>query len=103
MKLKTKLIIILFLSTIFLLLSKTEVKAKSYYIDDMNIQATIQSNGDLQIEQTLKYVFNGDYNGIYITIPTKYKNKEDTISEISDEIYNAQGVEVQNVIISKRG
>ena len=37
MKLKTKLIIILFLSTIFLLLSKTEVKAKSYYIDDMNI------------------------------------------------------------------
>ena len=101
MKLKTKLIIILFLSTIFLLLSKTEVKAKSYYIDDMNIQATIQSNGDLQIEQTLKYVFNGDYNGIYITIPTKYKNKEDTISEISDEIYNAQGVEVQNVSLVK--
>ena len=64
MKLKTKLIIILFLSTIFLLLSKTEVKAKSYYIDDMNIQATIQSNGDLQIEQTLKYVFNGDRQGV---------------------------------------
>ena len=39
----------------------------------MQIEATVQNNGDLQIEQTLKYAFNGEYNGIYITIPTKYK------------------------------
>ena len=53
----------------------------------MQIEATIQDNGDLKIEQTLKYVFNGEYNGIYITIPTKYKNQEEIISKISNNIY----------------
>ena len=63
----------------------------------MQIEATVQDNGNLQVEQTLKYAFNGEYNGIYITIPTKYKNQEEVISKISNDIYNASGVFVQDV------
>ncbi len=74
MKIKTKAIIsLLVIIFFFILITNTKVQAKSYYIDDMQIEATVQNNGDLQIEQTLKYAFNGEYNGIYITIPTKYK------------------------------
>ena len=76
MKIKTKAIISLLVIIFFILITNTKVQAKSYYIDDMQIEATVQNNGDLQIEQTLKYAFNGEYNGIYITIPTKYKNQE---------------------------
>ena len=91
------MIILLFF--VFVFGSKLQVQAKSYYIDDMKIQATIMEDGNLEIEQTLKYVFNGSYNGIYITIPTKYKNREDIISEISDNIYNASGVYLEGVSI----
>lgn len=96
------------ISFIFILLlmafnEQNKVQAKSYYIDDMNIQAIVLENGDLEIEQTLKYTFNGSYNGIYITIPTKYKNKEEKISKISDDIYNAQGIELQKVSQLKNG
>ena len=86
MKLKTKILISLILVVLSILITNTKVQAKSYYIDDMQIEATIQENGDLQIEQTLKYVFNGEYNGIYITIPTKYSNNEKIISDISNDI-----------------
>ena len=97
MKIKTKAIISLLVIIFFILIANTKVQAKSYYIDDMQIEATVQNNGDLQIEQTLKYAFNGEYNGIYITIPTKYKNQEEVISKISNDIYNASGVFVQDV------
>ena len=51
------------ISFIFILLlmafnEQNKVQAKSYYIDDMNIQAIVLENGDLEIEQTLKYTFN---------------------------------------------
>ena len=97
MKLKTKILISLILVVLSILITNTKVQAKSYYIDDMQIEATIQENGDLQIEQTLKYVFNGEYNGIYITIPTKYSNNEKIISDISNDIYDADGVEIQSI------
>ena len=99
MKVKTKVIVGLLVIIFFILITNTKVQAKSYYIDDMQIEATIQDNGDLKIEQTLKYVFNGEYNGIYITIPTKYKNQEEIISKISNNIYNASGVVIQDVSV----
>ena len=99
MNLKKKILMIILLFFVFVFGSKLQVQAKSYYIDDMKIQATIMEDGNLEIEQTLKYVFNGSYNGIYITIPTKYKNREDIISEISDNIYNASGVYLEGVSV----
>ena len=100
MKLKNKIIIILVFVAIIITGKATKVQAKSYYIDDMKIQATVQKNGDLEIEQTLKYNFNGEYNGIYVTIPTKYENKEDIASELSDSMYDAQGVKIEEVSVT---
>ena len=55
MKVKTKAIISLLVIILFILITNTKVQAKSYYIDDMQIEATVQDNGNLQVEQTLKY------------------------------------------------
>lgn len=97
MKKQIKILISFIIILAIMLIFKQEVQAKSYYIEEMDIQATIQENGDVEVEQTLEYSFNGDYNGIYITIPTKYENKEEVISKIDDSIYNAQGVVLKSV------
>ena len=73
------------------------VREQTIYGNMKWIKATVLENGDLEVEQILEYSFNGDYNGIYITIPTKYENKEKVISEIDDNIYNAQGVVLESV------
>lgn len=99
MKKKIKLLISFGIFMLAILLFQTKVQAKSYYIDNMDIQATILENGDLQIEQTLTYVFEGSYNGIYITIPIQYENKEEIETELADRMYNAEGVELQSVAL----
>ena len=97
MKRKIKVVFLLIVGII--LIYHTKVQAKSYYIENMDIQATVLENGDLEVEQNLEYVFEGQYNGIYITIPTTYKNQEEVISEISDNIYNVQGIELKKVSV----
>lgn len=97
MKKQIKILISLIAILITILMLEQKVQAKSYYIEEMDIQATIQENGHLEVEQTLEYSFNGDYNGVYLTIPTKYENKEEVISKIDDSIYNAQGVVLKSV------
>ena len=94
---KKKIIMTLILLVSILIIFQIKVQAKSYYIENMEINASILDNGDVDIEQTLEYSFNGNYNGIYITIPTGYKNNENVISEIKDEIYDVQGVELKSV------
>ena len=42
MKVKTKAIISLLVIILFILITNTKVQAKSYYIDDMRIEATVQ-------------------------------------------------------------
>lgn len=103
MKKKIKILMTLIIAIIAIFILQIKVEGKSYYIEEMDIDATILENGDLQIEQTLEYSFNGQYNGIYITIPTQYENKEDTITEISDDIYNVENVEMQSVKVIKNG
>ena len=101
MKKQIKILISILIGIIVMIILQTKVQAKSYYIEDMNIEATVLQNGDVEIEQTLEYSFNGSYNGIYITIPTKYTNKEDVISEIEDKNYNASKVELKSVSLVK--
>ena len=99
--LKITISILIMLTAIFILQNKVE--AKSYYIENMNIEATILRNGDVEIEQTLEYAFSGEYNGIYITIPTQYQNKEKVISKIEDDNYNVEEVKLQSVKLIKNG
>ena len=90
---------------LFLITLQITVKADSYSIEKMNIEATIQSNGDVNVKQTITYKFNGDYNGIYINIPYVIQDAEhDEIIEnnrINDNLYTGTGVTVNNIIDSK--
>ena len=97
MKKNTKLLISFFIAIGIMFIFQQKVQAKSYYIDEMDIKATILENGDVEVEQTLEYSFNGEYNGIYITIPLQYENKEGLSSKLNDEMYNAQKVELKSV------
>ena len=90
---------------LFLITLQITVKADSYSIEKMNIEATIESSGDVNIRQTITYKFNGAYNGIYINIPYVIQDAEhDEIIEnnrINDNLYTGTGVTVNNIIDSK--
>ena len=89
---KLMLIIIVAIGIIFI---QNKVEAKSYHIEDMDIQASINQDGSVAVEQTLTYKFNGQYNGIYITVPY---NKTD--SQYADIIKNNK---INNQTITKIG
>ena len=107
MKKKIKLLGIILFAITILFISKSTVQAKSYKIDDMDIQATINEDGSVAIEQKLTYQFNGSYNGIYINIPY---NLEDTTfkeigkeSSINNSFYNGSGIDVKGVSLIQNG
>ncbi len=79
--------------------------AKSYSIENMNIQATILDDGDVNIKQSITYKFDGSYNGIYITIPCNFSDiqRDEANSELSrdDRIYNGTAVTVNKITDSK--
>ena len=86
---------------VFLILLPIVVKAKSYSIEQMDIDATIQPNGDLKVEQSITYDFDGSYNGIYLTIPYEIydveKNEVIKNGKINDDIYTGTGVEISTI------
>ena len=93
--LKINLLFILF----FMIISITNIcYGKSYSIDDMNIEATILDDGSVSVKQTIEYNFKGQYNGIYIDIPTEIDSKEydsyRTQGELKDSLYINSGVEI---------
>ncbi len=107
MKKKVKLLGIILFAIVILFISKNTVQAKSYKIENMDIQATINQDGSVSIEQELTYKFNGSYNGIYINIPY---NLEDTTfeeieqeSSIDDSFYNGTGIDVKGVYLMQNG
>ena len=65
MKILRKSLLITLFFTLFLIIFEINAYAKSYSIDNMDIQANILENGDVNIKQSITYNFDGDYNGIY--------------------------------------
>ena len=86
------MILVFIVAFIGILLVQNKVYAKSYSIEDMDIQATVKDNGTVSIEQTLTYKFDGSYNGIYMNVPYKFEDSEmkEVIKngKISDAIYD---------------
>lgn len=85
---------------ILLIILAGKVQA-SYSVEDMDIQATIQEDGSVNVKQSLTYKFNGDYNGIYIDIPDEIDDKEydeyRVQTTLRDSLYNASGVTINKV------
>jgi uncharacterized membrane protein len=48
---------------------------RSYFIENYQISARINENGDMLVDETLDYVFDGSFNGIYRTLGLE-KNEE---------------------------
>ncbi|MDF2592486.1 MAG: hypothetical protein K0S75_1952, partial [Clostridia bacterium] len=44
---------------------------RSYYIESYQISARVDENGDMLVDETLDYVFDGSFNGIYRTLGTE--------------------------------
>ena len=86
------LISIVFVAIISLISSKN-VLAKSYSIEDMDIQATVE--------------FKGSYNWIYINIPYNLDDAEykevNSKSTLGDSFYNASNVKINNVSLINNG
>ena len=76
MKIKIGLKQIIFLVIFIALIILTGKVQASYKIENMDIQATIQENGSVNVKQSMTYRFNGEYNGIYIDIPEDVDDKE---------------------------
>ena len=76
MKSIKKLLLIILFFAMFMIIFQINTYAKSYSIESMDIQATVQENGDVNIKQSITYNFDGDYNGIYISIPYRIEDIE---------------------------
>lgn len=99
---KIKILIGIIVMFIAITIFQNKVEAKSYSIESMDIQATIEKDGSAKIKQTLTYKFNGSYNGIYITVPLAFEDSQ--YSEIKDnkipeKNYTGTGVIVENVFL----
>lgn len=107
MKTKIKLLIVIIFMTLAIVLFSKNVEAKSYNIENMDMQVTINDDGSAQIKHSLKYNFNGNYNGIYIDIPYNLEDSEyESVAgqnKINDELYNGDEVIVEKVVESTNG
>lgn len=106
MKILKKILLIILFFALFLIMFQINAYAKSYSIENMDIQATIQENGDVNIKQSITYNFNGNYNGIYITIPYIINDLEhDEIinnKKINDNLYTGNGIVINSITDSKQ-
>ena len=94
---KILLLILVFIITILI---SNKTYARSYSIENMDIQATILENGSINIKQKITYNFNGSYNGIYITIPYSITDKEqEEIQKIKKDnsIYNGNSISIKKI------
>lgn len=89
---------------LFVIISFKYTVNASYSIENMDIQATIQDNGDLKVEQDITYKFNSSYNGIYVTIPYSLNDVEAKNvlegSRINDNFYTGNNVVINDVSVS---
>ena len=101
MKIIKKFFYTLLFVIVFLILMQISTQARSYSIEEMNIQATVLDNGDVNIKQSITYDFNDVYNGIYINIPYVIEDKEydDVIenSKIRDSLYIGSGITINSI------
>jgi uncharacterized membrane protein len=77
-------------------------------ITNFDIQALVKDNGDMKVDILNEYLFNGKYNGVYITIPkdiNSYETSTKSIndSELSDTLYNNTGIADFKVYLTKDG
>jgi len=103
MKKKIKLFGMMFFFVVAIVIGEKVVQAKSYEVENMDIQATVHEDGSVSVQQDITYQFKGNYNGIYINIPYQLKDIElqEVVkgNHIRDDLYNATNVIVDCVLL----
>lgn len=99
-------IFILFIVTLFLLILTKNVYADSndYNIESYTINANLQDNGNMHVEELIKYKFNNYVNGVYRDILYKYtfNGQKDNLEPTSSR-YQASNVNGVFVYVSDTG
>ena len=71
----------------------TFATTREYYIDNLNINAEILENGDVEVNETLEYRFSGDFNGVFRNLDSNGANGyKITEVSVSDEAGNTIAV-----------
>ena len=71
----------------------SSVSAATYVIDDYTVDAKIMKNGDMHVEEYLKYDFNENMNGLYRNLLYKYNfSKQNDGIEATSSRYQASNV-----------
>ena len=86
-----KRLIGLVIISIILLSSISAVTAdedKSYTINLSDIILTINADGNVNIEECYQYTFNGEFNGVYRTIPLKDGESIENLKVFSSGAYS---------------
>ena len=85
---------------------------RNYYIKDFTIDVNIEKDGDIQVKEDTTYRFNGQYNGITITIPTNVskefytkltKDSRNDSVILPDYLYTANGIENVSIYVVENG
>ena len=107
MKKKIKFFLLLIVIAATFAIFQNKVEAKSYSVENMDIQATVNLDGSVSIKQEMTFKFNGAYNGIYINVPYNLEDIEyDEVvknKKINDNLYNGTSVTVQKVSLINNG
>ena len=107
MKKKIKFFLLLIVIAATFAIFQNKVEAKSYSVENMDIQATVNQDGSVSIKQEMTFKFNGAYNGIYINVPYNLEDIEyDEVvknKKINDNLYNGTSVTVQKVSLINNG
>lgn len=99
MKRKLKILVFFIVIILIILILQNKVEAESYSIENMNIEATIQDDGSVQIEQEITYKLSGLYSKIPIRIPFNLKDTENEYITKNNNIYNSNDVNIQNIVL----
>ncbi len=101
-----KILKTLLLTFIIILISITfsNVKGADYKIEDYKINAIVKENGDLEVEEFLKYKFSKSMNGVFREIMYKYNySSQKSDMEPTSSRYQSNGVSDVSVYTSDIG
>ena len=61
--------------------------SKSYFIDNLSINSIIKANGEVHIEETRAFVFNGSYSFAYLELDKKFFNEIYDIKVLDGDLH----------------
>jgi len=96
-----KIVFLLMASLSLLLVTVTHAAAQQlpYYWDNINVIIDVQTNGDMLVTETQKYVFTADYNTEryrYIPLDKVDEIKNVTVAENNQTIASTTGIDENN-------